>query len=97
MNEIKANCKQCQKDFLIIEQEQQFIKKMGLPLPVLCPSCRQQRRLQDRGERKLYRTKCQNCQKEIIVTYNPEKETRKILCKQCYLNYFEKNSPLITE
>ncbi len=70
---------------------------MGLPLPVDCPFCRQQRRLKDRGERKLYRSTCQECQKNIIVTYNPAKETRKILCKDCYRQYFEKNSPIITE
>ena len=97
MANIKRRCERCGKEFWITEQEQEFLKKMNLPLPKNCPSCRQLRRLKDRGERKLYKTKCQQCGKEIIVTYDPKKETRKILCRECYREWFEKNPVLIEE
>lgn len=97
MEPIKRNCETCKRDFWVIAQEKQFLDKMGLPLPVDCPGCRSARRLRQRGERTLYRTTCQNCNKSIIVSFDPQKETRKILCKECHLDYFEKNSALITE
>lgn len=97
MQPVKATCRTCSKEFWIIPQEQEFLQKMNLPFPFHCPGCRQERRLKDRGERQLYRTTCQNCNKNIIVSYDPQKEKRKILCKTCYLDYFEKNSAVITD
>jgi CxxC-x17-CxxC domain-containing protein len=97
MEPIKGICKKCGSDFWIIPQEQTFLQQMNLPLPVNCPGCRQEKRLKNRGERSLYKTKCQSCDKNIIVSYDPKSETRKILCKECYLDYFEKHSALITE
>ena len=94
MENIKKTCTKCGKEFWVIKQEQEYLKKMGLPLPTMCPSDREARRLADRGERQLYRTKCQNCQNDIIVSYNPETEKRKILCRKCYLEWFEKNQVL---
>lgn len=91
MEPIKKICTNCQKEFWVIKQEQEFLQKMNLPLPNQCPGCREARRLADRGERQLFRTTCQGCNKSIIVTYDPQKETRKILCKPCYLDWFEKN------
>lgn len=96
MQPIKSTCKTCGSEFWIIPQEQQFLKQMNLPLPSNCPGCRQERRLKDRGERRLYKTTCQNCKKRIVVSYDPQKETRRILCKECYLDYFEKNPVLIS-
>ncbi|KKQ24496.1 MAG: hypothetical protein US40_C0003G0035 [Candidatus Roizmanbacteria bacterium GW2011_GWC2_37_13] len=97
MENIKKTCKTCGKEFWVIKQEQEFLAKMNLHHPSSCPGCREARRLADRGERQLYRTKCQNCQKDVIVSYNPETEKRRILCKDCYLQWFEKNQVLKTE
>jgi CxxC-x17-CxxC domain-containing protein len=93
---IKKTCRQCGKEFWVIKQEQEFLKKMDLPHPVNCPTCRETRRLKERGERQLYRTTCQQCNKNIIVSFDPKKETRKILCKPCYLDWMEKNPVLLT-
>ncbi|KKR32439.1 MAG: hypothetical protein UT63_C0044G0006 [Candidatus Gottesmanbacteria bacterium GW2011_GWC2_39_8] len=95
MQPVKKTCDKCGKEFLVINQEQDFLIKMNLPTPDSCPGCRQERRLKDRGERNLYRTVCKNCNQNIIVTYDPDKESRQILCKECYLDYFEKNPVLI--
>lgn len=97
MEPIKKICTQCKKEFWVIKQEQEFLQKIGLPFPTLCPGCREAHRLAERGERQLYRTTCKNCGKSIIVTYDPQKETRTILCKQCYLDWFEKNPVLLND
>jgi hypothetical protein len=90
-------CDKCKKQFLVIEQEEKFLKEKGLPLPVNCHSCRQMRRLQLRGGRQLYRTKCQQCGKDIITSYDPQKATNKILCREDYDKYMSENDPIIQE
>lgn len=79
----QAVCQFCSKSFLIIAQEQNFYLKKDLPWPVHCPECRQKRRLSLRNERKLYRRRCDKCQKEIISTYSPESQY-KVYCQECF-------------
>jgi Zn ribbon nucleic-acid-binding protein len=97
MANITQACGRCNKPFLIIEQEQEFLSKKGLPLPKNCPTCRQTRRLSLRGERELYKTKCQKCGLEIIVSYNPQKVKNTILCKKDYEQYYMENDPIIKD
>lgn len=97
MTNITQKCGKCGKEFLIIDQEQKFLKDKNLALPTNCPSCRQLRRLQMRGERTLYRTKCQKCNKDIVVSFDPAKKEQMILCKTDYEKYFEENDPIISE
>jgi len=47
--------------------------KYLIPAPILCPDCRQQRRLSFRNERKLYKRKCDFSRKDIISMYSPDK------------------------
>lgn len=89
MADITQTCSQCGKKFLVIEVEQEFLKKKHLPLPALCPTDRQSRRLSGRGERTLYKTTCQECGTNMITSYDPAKATSRILCKDCYHKYFE--------
>lgn len=93
MADIVQTCSQCNKKFLILDKEQEFLKKKDLPFPSLCPTDRQARRMKDRGERVLYRTNCQQCKGNVIVSFDPAKAKSKILCQKCYLAYFEKNDP----
>ncbi|NUJ98008.1 hypothetical protein HGA92_04455 [Candidatus Gracilibacteria bacterium] len=44
-----------------------------IPVPTLCPHCRQQRRLAWRNERNLYKRKCDFSGKDIISIYSPDK------------------------
>lgn len=83
MAPITQKCTQCAKDYYIIDQEQAFYQKKGLPNPELCPECRQKERLTLRNERKLYRRPCQKCQKEIISTY-PADSPYTVYCQECY-------------
>lgn len=94
MADIVQVCSKCNKKFLIIDKEQEFLKKKGLAFPTLCSTDRQAKRVKDRGERVLYRTNCQQCGENVIVSYDPAKAKSKILCQKCYLAYFEKNDPL---
>lgn len=98
MANITQVCAKCGRKFLVIEQEQKFLSEKNIPLPTLCPSCRQLRRLMLRGaERALYKTTCQKCGKEIVVAYNPKDTKNTILCKKDYEEYFMENDPIINE
>jgi transposase-like protein len=92
-----ATCADCGKQFLIIDPEQKFLQDKNLPLPKNCPTCRQMRRLRLRGERQLYRTKCQKCQKDIVVSYDPSKVKNMILCKEDFGKFYEENDPIISD
>ncbi|MDP2624734.1 MAG: zinc-ribbon domain containing protein [Candidatus Peregrinibacteria bacterium] len=81
-----AKCKKCSNDFMIIEQEQTFYKKKDLPWPDSCPECRQKERLLLRNERKLYRRKCDKCEKDIISTYAPQSDYT-VYCQDCFWSY----------
>lgn len=83
MPALKSTCHACGKDFLIIEQEQEFYKKKDLPHPQNCPDCRQKRRLALRNERKLYKRTCDKCHKEIISTYSPDSKYI-VYCQECF-------------
>jgi len=95
MQDTTQICSQCGKKFLVIVQEQEFLHKKNLPLPTLCPTDRQTRRLATRGERTLYKTTCQQCGNSVITSYDPKTAESKILCNKCYLDYFEKHDALL--
>lgn len=97
MNTTTATCEKCGKQFWILDKEQKFLQEKGFPSPTHCPACRQERRLSLRGGRALFKTKCQQCGKEIIVSYNPESVKNKILCREDYEKYFQENDPIITD
>lgn len=97
MANIQSVCNKCQRPFLIIDQEQNFLRQKGLPNPLQCPSCRQQRRLSMRGGRQLFRTKCQQCGRDIVTSYDPAKTRSKILCKQDFDQFFQQNDPIIKD
>jgi hypothetical protein len=56
-HEEKCN-EQCTQAFKIIPDELQFLRKMNLPLPRLCPNCRHYQRLKQRNPLKLWHRKC---------------------------------------
>lgn len=98
MANITQTCARCQKQFLVIDQEQNFLKLKGLPLPPHCPSCRQMRRLFLRGgTRALFRATCQKCGKPIIVPYDPKTVTNAILCKTDYDQYMAEHELIIKD
>lgn len=78
-----SNCRQCQQDFVIHEQEKGFYKKIEVPEPLDCPDCRQQRRLAFRSNLFLYNRKC-NCCKKNVISYYSAKNKFPIYCPDCF-------------
>lgn len=82
----RKTCSTCQKDFLVLDQEQEFLRKKEIPLPVDCPKCRQDKRLAMRNERNLYKRKCDKCGNAMISTYS-EESPYVVYCQKCYWEY----------
>lgn len=97
MTAITQTCTKCSKQFLVIDAEQKFLQEKNLPNPTMCPSCRQTRRLMLRGGRQLFKTKCQKCNTDIIVSFDPMTVTNPIYCKKDYDQYFLENDPIISD
>ena len=76
------NCKHCNIEFDITEIDLEFLdkfspifgwEKFGIPVPNLCPLCREQKRLLWRNERNLYKRECDATWKPLISVYSPDK------------------------
>ncbi|MBI4994880.1 hypothetical protein HZC21_04540 [Candidatus Peregrinibacteria bacterium] len=79
----KRQCKQCQLEFLVYDDELAFLQRKEIPLPTLCPDDRRRLRLSFRNDRKLYRRKCDLCQKTIISVYD-ENAPFPVYCSPCW-------------
>ena len=66
-------CQNCKSQFVIEPDDFAFYKKIQVPPPTFCPSCREQRRMAHRNERFLYKDQCDLCKKSIFSIYSPEK------------------------
>ncbi len=97
MASVTQTCAKCNKQFLVIDMEQQFLQQRGLSLPTNCPSCRQMRRLALRGGRQLFKSTCQKCGKEIVVAFDPSAAKSPILCKEDFDQYFAENDAIISD
>jgi CxxC-x17-CxxC domain-containing protein len=91
---LQKKCIKCNEDFKIIDQEIAFYKDKDFPLPDMCPKHRRERRVSDRHERELYGYKCDNCNKDIVVAFNPP-EDMTIFCKVCYQKYYNENDCIL--
>ncbi len=77
------NCQNCKQDFNVEPDDFSFYKKVGVPAPTFCPSCRLQRRLAYINERTLFRRPCSSCGKSIVSIYSEEGSYR-AFCDVCY-------------
>jgi protein-arginine kinase activator protein McsA len=87
-------CEKCNKEFRIIKQELEFLNSKQLPLPTMCPSCRQERRMSLRNPRQLIKANCDKCGKEIITTPKSNPQI-KVYCDECYKEYLNAVDPII--
>ena len=55
-NSVSSTCQNCKQNFTIEAEDFNFLKRMEVPPPTWCPSCRFARRALFRNERKLFRT-----------------------------------------
>ena len=81
-NETKI-CQNCKKDFTIEENDFSFYEKIDVLPPKICPECRAQLRLSFRNERFFYKRPCDNCKKNIISTFSPNKKYP-VWCSECW-------------
>jgi hypothetical protein len=70
---ISQTCVASGQIFFITEADQNFYKKMGVPVPKICPDERCRRRLAWQNMRYLYRRKCDATGKAIISNISPDK------------------------
>jgi hypothetical protein len=84
----------CTVAFKIIPQELQFYRRLGLPLPRLCPNCRHYERLRSRNPYQLWHRSCmcekgnhthggEKCTVEFETSYSPDR-SEIIYCEKCY-------------
>ncbi|MDP4007658.1 MAG: hypothetical protein Q8P68_00535 [Candidatus Peregrinibacteria bacterium] len=78
------SCIETGKNFRIIPQELAFYKKVGLPIPNLCPETRHQERAKFRNSRHLYDRTCSASGVALKSTYAPDRP-EKVYSEEEYL------------
>ncbi len=77
-------CEESRKLFRIQKSELEFYRKQKFPIPHFHPDIRHVHRQALRNPRKLWKRKCNKCNKEIQTTYAPERP-EKMYCEKCYM------------
>lgn len=81
-------CEKTGKFYKIIPQELAFYKKLGLPIPRICPEQRHIDRMAIRYPRKIWQRKCGKCGAGIWAGYSPDR-AEIVYCEKCYLREVE--------
>lgn len=92
--EHKGECKEnCMAAFKILPEDLKFYRRIGMPLPRLCPNCRHYRRLRLRNLLKLWHRSCMcdkkhthhegRCEAEFETSYAPDRPEI-VYCEKCY-------------
>ena len=68
----KRICQNCKKDFIIEPDDFSFYEKMKVPVPEICPQCRQQLRMVFRNFKTLYKRPSSHSGEMIVSMYNPD-------------------------
>jgi len=76
-------CVECARNYRLIKRELEFYRKMVIPIPRKCWSCRFANRIVRRGPYKFWKRACAKCQKEITTNYAPDR-SEIVYCEQCY-------------
>ena len=78
-------CKHCQENFEITDKDLEFYDKVSpvfnwvkysITTPTFCPTCREQRRMSFKNDRKLYKRRCDLSWKNIISIFSPDKSNK---------------------
>jgi hypothetical protein len=68
----KRECNRCKQNFELDQDDFSFYEKMKVPVPEICPTCRQQQRMLFRNFKTLYKRPSSKTGKMIISMYNPD-------------------------
>jgi len=63
------SCRKCNDKYVVTDQEINFLKKLDLPEPTICPVCRARKRWSLRNQSNLYKRKCDFTGKEMVSLY----------------------------
>ncbi len=82
-------CKECNREFVFTENEQEFYREKGFQNePQRCPECRAAAKAQRRGgfrnaPREMFPAVCAECGQETTVPFKPS-EDKPVYCKDCF-------------
>lgn len=77
-------CEKTGKNYKILPKEFQFLKRMKMPVPRICPDERHKMRMAMRNPMRLFDRKCAKCGRGVQSSFEPE-DKRTIYCEECYL------------
>ena len=80
---MQKECKQCNMQFEIRDEDRVFYEQMKTALPLYCPDCRMAKRLTFRNERTLYKRTCDLCKKSMVALY-PAESSFTVYCHDCW-------------
>ena len=83
MDSETKQCQNCKQEFVIEPDDFYFYEKIKVPSPTFCPECRSQRRMAFFNVFKLYKRKCDLCQRETIMIYSDD-APYKVYCTKCW-------------
>ena len=83
MPDISIKCRKSGKEFIVTDQDQQFYKRIDVPLPTLCPEERMKRRVSFRNDKNFYKRDCDLCKKSFVTIYSPDKKYP-VYCNDCF-------------
>lgn len=76
-------CVGCGKNYKLIKMELEFYKRMNIPIPKLCPFCRDRYRHSRMNPMEIFNRNCAKCAKAIETSYAPDRPEI-VYCEQCY-------------
>lgn len=79
----QQNCKMCNKEFVIRDEDMVFYEQVKVPIPQNCSDCRMMRRMAFRNERTLYKRECDLCKEKVISIYT-ENTPFPVYCHKCW-------------
>lgn len=86
-------CQNCHRNYNLIQQELNFYKAEGIPIPRVCPNCRHLARMKKRTDRALWQRQCMctqtdhghkgRCRTEFSTAYDVNSKAI-VYCEACY-------------
>ena len=76
-------CQNCKNDFIVDERDTLYYKKIDVPSPTWCPSCRLERRLSTHNVWSVYWRNCAKCDKRTLSMYNKNVPIT-VYCNDCW-------------
>lgn len=77
-------CRDCGKNYRIIQEELKLYRQHKLPIPEKCPDCRYKTRFNLRNKRHLCQRDCQKCGTKLTTTLTTDRPET-VYCEPCYL------------